>query len=519
MKTTVLAFVLAVTISVAAGPPAFSQDQTAAQQPQTAAPQPQTAAEQPQIAAPQPQTAASQPQIAGSQPQTAAPQPQTAAQQPQTAAQLPQTAAPKTQIAASQPQTAAPGGAAQQPSQSSQAAPEIKDPAEYNAYVGAVQQKDPSAKVSALEAFLAQYPNSVMKTTALELLMATYQQSGNQQKVVDTAKRLLTADSCNLRALALLTFLSRQGVASGQTAQLADLTQYSQKGLDCLQSAQKPAGMSEADYDKLKQQVSPLFSGGAGFAALQNKDYAHAQEHLRKVVDAEPNDLQNVYPLAMAYLAASPPDTLNGLFYIARAANLAQGAAKQQIQSYGEKVYKNYHGSDDGWTNLLAMAATATSPPADLDKTVTKYVPPTPAQQAHDLVKDKTPDQIKNELGFGEWELVLSAGTPDDQKKVWDVLNNQPLKMEGKVIEVASPTELHIAGSEDDIEANRADITLTMSGPIPAARLPKPGDTFDFEGTPISYTPTPFMMTMNNGKLLVKEQPKRPVHRRPAHSQ
>ena len=450
MKTTVLAFVLAVTMSVAAGPPAFSQDQTAAQQ----------------------------------------------------------------------PQTPAPGGAAQQPAQGGQAAPEIKDPAEYNAYVGAVQQKDNTAKISALEAFLSQYPNSVMKTTALELLMATYQQTGNQAKVVETAKRVLTVDPCNLRALALLTFLARQSVAQGQSAQLADLTQYSGKGLDCLQSGQKPAGMSEADFERLKQQVTPIFQGGAGFAALQNKDNAKAQEHLRKVVDAQPNDLQNVYPLAMAYLTASPPDTLNGLFYIARAANLAQsGPAKQQIQAYGEKVYKNFHGSDEGWNDLLALAATATSPPADLATKVTKYVPPTPAQQAHELVKDKTPDQIK-QLSFGEWELVLSAGTPEDQGMVWNVIKDVPLQMEGKVIEVASPTELHIAASEDDIEANRADITLTMSGPIPAARVPKVGDTFDFEGTPTSYTPTPFMMMMSNGKLLKKAgepAPKRPVHRRPAH--
>jgi len=452
MKTTVLAFVLAVTMSVAAGPPAFSEDQAAAQQ----------------------------------------------------------------------PQTPAPGGAAQQPAQSGQAAPEIKDPAEYNAYVGAIQQQDPTAKVSALEAFLTQYPNSVMKTTALEVLMATYQQTGNQPKVVETAKRVLTADPCNLRALALLTFLTRQGVAAGQNAQqnLADLAQYSGKGLECLQSGQKPAGMSEADFDKLKQQVSPIFAGGAGFAALQNKDSAGAQQHLRKAVDAQPNDLQNVYPLAMAYLTANPPDTLNGLFFIARAASLAQGPAKQQIQAYGQKVYKNYHGSEEGWTDLLATAATATSPPADLATKVTKYVPPTPAQQAQELVKDKTPEQIK-QLSFGEWELVLSAGSPEDQAKVWDVIKNVPLQMEGKVIEVASPTELHIAGSEDDIEANRADIVLTMSGPIPAARLPKPGDTFDFGGTPTSFTPTPFMMMMSDGKLLRKAgepaTPKRPVHRRPAH--
>src|SRR5208283_1015814 len=51
---------------------------------------------------------------------------------------------------------------------------EIKDPAEYNAYVGSVQQTDAAAKVSGLEAFLTQYPNSVMKEDALELLMGAY---------------------------------------------------------------------------------------------------------------------------------------------------------------------------------------------------------------------------------------------------------------------------------------------------------------------------------------------------------
>src|SRR5260370_40849107 len=83
-------------------------------------------------------------------------------------------------------------------------APVIKDPAEYNAYVGAVQQTDPAAKISGLEAFLTQYPNSVMKTQALEILMGTYQQTGNQQKTIDTATKLVAAGPNNVRAMALL---------------------------------------------------------------------------------------------------------------------------------------------------------------------------------------------------------------------------------------------------------------------------------------------------------------------------
>src|SRR5713101_321551 len=69
--------------------------------------------------------------------------------------------------------------------------PQIKDPAEYNAYVSAVQQGDPGAKAQAIEAFLQTYPNTVMKEDALASLMGAYQQAGNAQKTVDTANRVL----------------------------------------------------------------------------------------------------------------------------------------------------------------------------------------------------------------------------------------------------------------------------------------------------------------------------------------
>jgi len=202
--------------------------------------------------------------------------------------------------------------------------------------------------------------------------------------------------------------------------------------------------------------------------------------------------LQNVYPLAMTYLTCNPTDTLKGIFFIARAANLATGPSQPQIQKYGLTVYKNFHGSDEGWNGVLFTAKSNPQPPAGFN--VTKYVPPTPAQQAHDIVNGKTPDQIK-QLSFGEWELVLSAGSPEDQEKVWSVIKGVPLQMEGTIIAAhdvgegsARTTELQIAASEDDIEKKQADITITMSGVITARLMPKIGDTLDFEGTPVDYT-------------------------------
>jgi tetratricopeptide (TPR) repeat protein len=414
------------------------------------------------------------------------------------------------QQATTQPQSQPAAPAQTQPAASQpQQKKEIKDPAEYNAYVGAVQQTDAAAKISGLEAFLAQYPNSVMKEDALELLMGTYQQAGNQAKVIETANRLLAANPNNVRALVLLAYTERAA------QKWADAKQHAERGLQALSGMSKPDGVSDADFAKQKTQFAGVLNSVAGFSALQLKDNLAAEKYLRAAVEADPNNVENVYPLALASLTATPEDDVNGLFFIARAINLVKDpAGKAQITKFGHSKYVKYHGSEEGWNELLAQTATTPLPPPEF--TIKQYVPPTPAEQAADLVKNKTP----KDMSFAEWELVLSAGKPEDAEKVWSAIKGVPLQMEGTVIK-ASPTELQIAASQDDIDQKRADIVVTMGGTIPAKLMPQEGATLDFEGTPVSYTPSPFVMTMEKGALLTKAEPakpKKPAPRRhPAH--
>src|SRR5437899_3223458 len=77
---------------------------------------------------------------------------------------------------------------------------------------------------------------------------------------------------------------------------LADAAQYADRGLQALKTAAKPEGMSDADFEKLKSQMSTIFNGVAGIAALQSKNLPQAEEHLRAAVQGDPNDLRNVYP-------------------------------------------------------------------------------------------------------------------------------------------------------------------------------------------------------------------------------
>jgi hypothetical protein len=399
-------------------------------------------------------------------------------------------------------------GQAAAPAPAQAAAPVIKDPAEYNAYVAAVQSKDPAAEISGLEAFITQYPNSVMKNQALEILMGAYQQSNNAKKTMETATKLVTADTCNVRALALLSYFDRvmaQGGDPNAKQLLVDGKKYGQQGLDCMPKFNKPDGTSDADFQKTKDQMTAIFNAAIGMACLQDKDNTCASQHLRVTVDANPTDFSVVYPLALSYLGTTPPDYQNGIWFAARAAAVAPAQAQAGIEKYARSQYVKFHAGDDGWAELLA-AAKATGPQVPIKPA------PTPAEQVHAMLATKKLE----EMSFAEWQFVFTNGAQEDQDTVWNAIKGKAVKMNGTIIST-TPTEFMIAGSSDDIDAKKADITLKFEEKLPLKMIPKDGASFDFQGEPASYTPNPFMMVMEKGVLLMaKPAPKAPVHHKPA---
>jgi len=396
-----------------------------------------------------------------------------------------------------QPPAAPQGGQQGAPAQKK----EIKDPAEYNAYMGAIQAPDPNTKATNLEAFVNQYPNSVMKEDALELLMRTYQQLNNIPKTMEAANRVLQANPNNVTALALLSYLHRLMAQNGQDTQnnMAQARQFGEKGLAALPNYPKPENMSDLDFAKLKDSLAGIFNASVGLACYTTKDFPCAQKSLQDAVNATPNDFSIVYPMALAYLDAPQPDWMHGLWYVARAAGVAPTPqAKQQVSEYGRRKYIKFHGGDDGWPDVLSAAAASPVPPANW----TIKPAPTPAEQAEIMMKSKPVAQ----MSFDEIQFILTSGNQQVADQLWQQIKDKPLAMVGNVV-TATATELSIAGSYDDINAQppKPDITLTMAGPIPAARIPKPGQQLAFQGKPASFTPNPFMVTMEDGSLVVQK--------------
>jgi hypothetical protein len=153
-----------------------------------------------------------------------------------------------------------------------------------------------------------------------------------------------------------------------------------------------------------------------------------------------------------------------GFWFIVKAAMLAQGAGQQQILDYGKKKYIRYHNSEDGWDDIVARRRLRRASCRRPALRLPQYRPPSPAEQAADLVKTKSPTQ----MSFAEWELVLSSGNQQAADTVWNAIKGKAVKLGANVIS-ATASSVQLAGSDDDIDAKKADITLTMEKPITVA--------------------------------------------------
>src|ERR1700743_1723458 len=221
----------------------------------------------------------------------------------------------------------------------------IKDPAEYNAYIAALNTTDPAAKGAAMEAFVAQYPNSIVKMDALEQAMGAYQAAGNQAKLQALAQQILTIQPNNVRALAVSVFIERgqiKDAASGGKA-LAD----AQRGLQELPNWKNPEGVTPADFEKMKNQMEGIFAGTAAFGALQQKDYPTAAKYYEEALKIDPNDIANNYQMSISLLEQNPSNAL-GFWYGAKALSIAQAGNPQAFQAWSPYFlakYKKYHGN------------------------------------------------------------------------------------------------------------------------------------------------------------------------------
>jgi hypothetical protein len=408
---------------------------------------------------------------------------------------------------------------AQAPAQStsSQAAPArelprgVSNPAEYASYLAALNTADAAKRAQALEVFLAWYPGSVLRIGAYEQAMAAWQSAGDPAKADALALRLLQIDPENVRALVNRAYVGRTRAMAGAADALAPALAAAQQGMAALPKWQRPATLSEPDFTRLKLQFVAIFDGTLGFAALQAKDYGKARNHLLEAVKIEPDTMPDIYQLSVAMLEGQPLDAL-GFWYAARAIAISRAAksatAAASIEKYARSRYQHYHGSDEGWSDLLArVAASGNRPPEDFAASISRALSP-----SESAVVMATSDPVN--LSFVEWEFVLShredsAENRSAADRVWKAIGDKQkggarLKIPMKVI-AATPDRLQGAISEENQASNAVDLDVELDHAL--SPLPAVGAAILVVGSLSNYRAQPFLFYLTKAELADESLP------------
>jgi len=413
---------------------------------------------------------------------------------------------------------------------------------EYAAYQNATTQTTPAAKAAAFAAYLKAYPQSSVKGDVLQQMMFAYNQANDTQNTLDTADQLLVLQPDNLYAYVFEVNL-RSTAASTLTdpaakqAALDKAADYATKGL----AVGQPKGMSADDYAKVKGQGYPIFYGAIGSDGLQKKDSAGSIKAFNSELASVPvatteapgPQLMDTYYLASAYYTSTPPDYLNCAFYAARAAFYAPEPFKTTFTKLGTYCYTKYHGKLDGYDAVTAVAKDNLVPPASFAGSVKPA--PKPADMVADLVAT-TPDL--GTLAISDREFALQYGAALDPKtgtidpatskpdpktqksyadEVFDVVKGKSVELPKVLVISATASVVTVAVSDDAVQSGTADFTFNMKEPIKDADIPAAKSLVSLDGTYASYTPSPLMITMSDGALVVAKKPVAPVHHAPVH--
>jgi len=202
------------------------------------------------------------------------------------------------------------------------------------------------------------------------------------------------------------------------------------------------------------------------------------------------------------------------IFYWARAgaydgADAAVPAVRKQALDLAAKQYKSYHGSDEGFNEVvLAQAKNNAIVPQDFKIKSGKEI-----QEEKERAQAEK-DKQNPELAL--WKQLKDTLTSAEGVGYFEKVMKDSLvpTLKGKVVSIqpALKPKTIVIALED---GTTADATLKFDTPLPGKV--EPGTELSFEGVPQSYTAAPFMVVFNVDKDKLhgwtgKNTPTAPVH-------
>jgi tetratricopeptide (TPR) repeat protein len=212
---------------------------------------------------------------------------------------------------------------------------ENEDYIEQSLLNAATQQKEPAKRSGLLVRFSKMFPDSPNAERAMTMAAFGYQQAQNRAKMVEVANGVLAKDPDNIGILLLLA-----DDYSEKDEQLDKAEAYAKKAAALCETAKRPGGVSDADWQNQNSLQKGLALSALGQVSLQKKQNAQAVEALTKAAPLlKPNATsyaRNQYRLGFAYLNLKKlPEAKQALTEAASVDSPYKGPAQEKLKGLG----------------------------------------------------------------------------------------------------------------------------------------------------------------------------------------
>jgi hypothetical protein len=183
--------------------------------------------------------------------------------------------------------------------------PQAKTQPEFEAYNTAKALTDGVAQEKAAADFATKYPDSELRPLLYKMVMHTYQQANNADKMMEMAQKILTYDADDPEALlgvAQVLAERTRDTDLDKDQRLAEARKDAQRALTTVDTDIPSMGVTPEQLNAFKGFLRSEAYAILGTLDFNNKAWADAEGNLRKSIDAFP---QQVDPIAVFRLSVA----------------------------------------------------------------------------------------------------------------------------------------------------------------------------------------------------------------------
>lgn len=365
-----------------------------------------------------------------------------------------------------------------------------KDRAEYDLFDAITKDTNAKTKLEKLQQWEKGYPSTDYAKERQMLFLTTYVALNQPQQAVGIAKQILADDPKNFSALYYIMFYTRPLGGNSPTPEVLDQgNKAAQAIIDNINTP--PPNVTEEQWKTARTDVENLAHTTLGWIELQRKNWEGAEAEFQKSLQIKPNNGEVDYLMGTAIASEKKVEKMpQALFYFARAASYEGPDAltpdgRKQVLAYVQKAYKTYHGSDEGFSNLVAAAKASPTPPTDFK-----------IEDAATIADRNAKEQAARDAANPEltlWKNIKAELTGANGASYFESSMKGALlpTLKGKVVSItpALKPKTIVLSLED---GTTPDATLKFETALPGKV--DVGTELSFEGVPASYTASPFMV-------------------------